>query len=728
MAILAKPPNYHAVFVSNKDNVKPDVSNLKTLTQDYLPLMLDQDEAGYSQSLAAPYAQTLSKGDQQDTTLGNYTYRSQRNWNKGALSETALATTEQYRFGVADARYSGVVTLPPRVFAGGVLPAIATSNSVKFDWMRWNDSWFCISADRIFRSVLNESALSGGNVIGNWTSFVTDATLTNSKYALIFNGANDGYNVPMIYAFSSVYQPFRWRVDTGGNVGFSSYGFNTVAVQLAYDRVGIGNADKYVINSGITPANGSAVTQLITYDATVKPTGFARVGNTEYILSNYGIHAGAGYNNVALAWNEYSDSTMGAINAVWRNALYVAIQDKLLKWDGATTLTDVGLNVTRGMPSDVSKFVRKMIPTSDALYVLTGDENNKCGIFAMTGDNVWHCLYVSASSANQIYNIGIDTRPGTHSVSGLSIVGAFQPRLWWAEATTTYYMYVGQNRSGASTTSPALGTTIYRGFAASGYARGSHIGSEYAQVMKDLSGALVSLRDWSGATGDVAMSVEIDRSGIDVPLTLKSYSNTKREFVAPIAAWSKKTVTATPAYNQITLNSVAGIAVGDFLQVGRFSGQVKSIASNTITLCNALSDYPAINEVVEPARPSGYEFSYKLTLATSDATKSPEIERVTLIYGDQALNKQRYTLYVRVEDNMKDAKGAAMPIKTAVEMRKKLRAWTRRTQPFWLATPDGDVSLVRCMSASEARFQKRTQNQTAAAAPYSIATLVLQEV
>lgn len=728
MAILAKPSNYHAVFVSNKDNVKPDVSNLKTLTQDYLPLMLDQDEAGYSQSLAAPYAQTLSKGDQQDTTLGNYTYRSQRNWNKGALSETALATTEQYRFGVADARYSGVVTLPPYVFAIGVLPGIATSNAVKFDWMQSGDYLFCVAGDSVFRSVLNESAFTAWYITPNWTRWAVHSNLTTASGVMLFAGSQYMDQPAGIYMQHATQVPQRWRVTDAFSAGFSSYGFVVFSKQLAFDRVGnIKQDGTYGINTGIQPSSDVA-TWLIPGDTTIKAKNFARIGNTEYILSNVGIHLGSGANNQVLSWNEYADSAMGTIMAVWRNALYVAIQDKLLKWDGATTLTDVGLNVTRGMPSDVSKFVRKMIATADALYVLTGDANNKCGIFAMTGDNVWHCLYVSASSANQIYNIGIDTRPGTHSVSGLSIVGAFQPRLWWAEATTTYYMYVGQNRSGASTTSPALGATIYRGFAASGYARGSHIGSEYAQVMKDLSGALVSLRDWSGAAGDVAMSVEIDRSGIDVPLTLKSYSNTKREFVAPIATWSKKTVTATPAYNQITLNSVTGIAVGDFLQVGRFSGQVKSIAGNTLTLCNALSDYPAINEVVEPARPSGYEFSYKLTLATIDVTKTPEVERVTLIYGDQTLNKQRYTLYVRVEDNMKDAKGVAFPIKSAVEYRKKLRAWVRRTQPFWVVTPDGDISLVRCMSASEARFQKRTQNQSANSAPYSIATLVLQEV
>lgn len=726
---FTQDPRFDAAFIDNVDNTEPTVTDLSALTIDWLPIMLTRNagQIGFSRTYASPAAGGLGEGNQIDSTPGSWITLSQTDWVNGLLEDTAYAATTKFNDAVADTRYTGVLTLPPKVY-GPYTTGGTVGNHITLRWLRYAQWLYCVHDGKLYRSTFDENAISGTTVIANWTNVSANAIFASATDVI---GADDNSGI------------YRWAIVACNGTAASAY-FSTAGALIG----GCLNYPKYLSYMGFNEigalgwplANPEVVgifptvqLYIATSSGSILPAGSGtiansmfRIGSTNYVAANTGIFSpiASAPMTPIIRWNQYEGSTTGRINCMFKGAAYFGINDDIVKFDG-TTLTNVGLNRLAKVPSTVSMKARMMVATEDTLYVLTGETGKTNAIWAMTGDGIWHCLYQTAS---QVYSLGLDNRTGVHSVSGLTML-QMQPRLWWAIGSSTYYMYVGQNTSNLSQVSPALGTTFYRGFAATGSYTTSWWGGAYQQIVKGIHGVIVGHKSWATTNAtDVTVDIEVDRSGTWVALTCDKYDGMQHHFIAVAGTWASKTVTVGASTLSVTLDSVTGISAGTFMRIGGEVLQAKTVVGSVVTFARAANSAIAVGSIVYPAEAAGVEWRIRVSLATSDQNQTPEVLRVSTEYAYQVLAKARYTLYIKCSNEVFTNKpNGAFPYDSEA-YRAKLKPWITRTTPFWMMTPTGEKALVKIINAAEAQVQDHQPAQTGKYSPSSIITVTLAEV
>ena len=726
---FTQDPRFDAAFIDNVDNTEPTVTDLSALTVDWLPIMLTRNagQIGFSRTYASPAAGGLGEGNQIDSSPGSWITLSQTDWVNGLLEDTAYAATTKFNDAVADTRYTGILTLPPKVY-GPYPTGGAVGNHITLRWIRYAQWLYCVQDGKLYRSTFNENAISGTTVIANWTNISANAIFASATDIISADDSGGGY---------------RWAIVACNGTSASAY-FNTAGALIG----GCVTFPKYLSYMGFneigalgwplaSPETVAIFPTIQLYIATssgsILPAGAGtiansmfRIGSTNYVAGNTGIFSpiSAAPMKSIVRWNQYEGSTTGRIYCMFKDAAYFGIGDDIVKFDG-TALTNVGLNRLAKVPSTVSMKARMMVATDDTLYVLTGETGKTNAIWAMTGDGIWHCLYQTAS---QVYSLGLDNRTGVHSVSGLTIL-QLQPRLWWAIGSSTYYMYVGVNTSNLSQVSPALGTTFYRGFAATGSYTTSWWGGAYQQIVKDIHGVIVGHKSWSTANAaDVTADIEVDRSGTWVALTCDKYDGMQHHFISVAGTWASKTVTVGASTLSVTLDGVTGISAGTFMRIGGEVLQAKTVVGSVVTFARAANSAIAVGSIVYPAEAAGIEWRIRVSLATSDQTQTPEVLRVSTEYAYQVLAKARYTLYIKCSNEVFTNKpNGAFPY-DAETYRAKLKPWITRSTPFWMMTPTGEKALVKIINAAEAQVQDHQPAQTGKYSPSSIITVTLTEV
>lgn len=741
---------YDAAFIDNVDNTEPTVTDLSALTIDWLPIMLTRNagQIGFSRTYASPAAGGLGEGNQIDSTPGSWITFSQTDWVNGLLEDTAYAATTKFYDAVADTRYTGVLTLPPKVY-GPYTTGGTVDNHITLRWLRYAQWLYCVQDGKLYRSTFDENAISGRTVIANWTNISANA---------IFTSATD-----IIGADDNLIGGYRWTIMACNGTSASSF-FSTAGALiggcLSYPKYlsymgfsQIGALGYPLANPEVVGIFPTAQLYSATSSGSILPAGSGtiansmfRIGSTNYVAANTGIFspiATAPMTSI-ISWNQYEGSTTGRINCMFKGAAYFGIGDDIVKFDG-TALTNVGLNRLAKVPSTVSMKARMMVATEDTLYVLTGETGKTNAIWAMTGDGIWHCLYQTDS---QVYSLGLDNRTGVHSVSGLTML-QLQPRLWWAIGSSTYYMYVGVNTSNLSQVSPALGTRFYRGFAATGRYTTSWWGGGYQQIVKNIHGVIVGHKSWAttnaidatinsevdisaswSATSatDVTADIEVDRSGIWVALTCDRYDGMQHHFISVAGTWASKTVTVGASTLSVTLDSVTGISAGTFMRIGGEVLQAKTVVGSVVTFARAANSAIAVGSLVYPAEAAGIEWRIRVSLATSNLNQTPEVLRVSTEYAYQVLAKARYTLYIKCSNEVFTNKpNGAFPYDSET-YRAKLKPWITRSTPFWMMGPTGEKALVKVINAAEAQVQDHQPAQTGRFAPSSIFTVTLAEV
>ena len=724
---FTQDPRFDAAFIDNVDNTEPTVTDLSALTVDWLPIMLTRNagQIGFSRTYASPAAGGLGEGNQIDSSPGSWITLSQTDWVNGLLEDTAYAATTKFNDAVADTRYTGVLTLPPKVY--GPYPTGGTvGNNITLRWLRYAQWLYVVQDAKMYRSTFDQNAISGTSVIANWVQVSTNAIFsTITDWALLESTARISAYLPEI---SVVNNTTASVFSTAGALATTSPYYGKYLNVLGYSSIGIlgygGNVEA-AYTSSATVLNSTTGGAVLPSGSGIYANSMVKVGSGTFVVTNRGIYTfGSSPMSLLLEFGQYEGSTTGRINCMFKGAAYFGIGDDIVKFDG-TTLTNVGLNRLAKVPSTVSMKARMMVATDDTLYVLTGEAGKTNAIWAMTGDGIWHCLYQTAS---QVYSLGLDNRTGVHSVSGLTML-QMQPRLWWAIGSSTYYMYVGVNTSNLSQVSPALGTTFYRGFAATGSYTTSWWGGAYQQIVKDIHGVIVGHKSWSTANAaDVTADIEVDRSGTWVALTCDKYDGMQHHFISVAGTWASKTVTVGASTLSVTLDGVTGISAGTFMRIGGEVLQAKTVVGSVVTFARAANSAIAVGSIVYPAEAAGVEWRIRVSLATSDQNATPEVLRVSTEYAYQVLAKARYTLYIKCSNEVFTNKPNGSFPYDAETYRAKLKPWITRSTPFWMMTPTGEKALVKIINAAEAQVQDHQPAQTGKYSPSSIITVTLTEV
>jgi hypothetical protein len=723
---------YDAVLVENTNGVAPDISNLNSLTVAWLPVRLvrERGKLGFTRTKASPIAGGMGEGDQQDSTLGSEVSLSQRDWSGGLLQRNATIPNNKYWGGMADTRYGARVTLTPKVYGPYELRdaitnpstpvTIGAAETVRARWVTYLQRMYVIAGGKLWASVFDENAVSVsagvGEVIPRWVVSAADVnTVAATDMALLLQSGS----YKLLVAGSNGIADFNPSTGVLNSVPGQAAQRLTV---MGRSTLAQGYAQQFAI--GTAPA---APADLVSGDNTISVNGFVSLGGVSYILCNQGIWKGSGAGNQVLDWREWADDSAGSVCAVWRGKAYVALGDTLQAWDGqSSTLIHVGLDREEGLPSDVARRVVWLEAGTDALYVATGEGGRRSGIFAMSQDGIWHCLWLANNTIDKVNTLGFDTRSGRVGGGTNSILNA-QPRLWWAIGNQTYYMYVGRNESGKAWVSDMIpGATFYRGFNANSEVVHSRWGGKFARVRKRVRGLVVRHEAWDVAQPDAVQAELSVDDGAWVALSRERHDSGMHLFRTHAGTGGPWTVTSGGSL-QLTLDNVTGLAVGRFVRVGNEVAQVGAIVGNVITLMRATSQNVSAGAVLRPARPQGYEFQIRLKLSTADSRYTPEVTRVSALMGYELLRKERFTVHVFIQDGLKDRDNGLMQPETAEALDAELKQWVARDN-FWLITPDGQTRIVECINLAEAQFTEQKVEGMGVIPPYRVMTMSLIEV
>ena len=393
---FTQDPRFDAAFIDNVDNTEPTVTDLSALTVDWLPIMLTRNagQIGFSRTYASPAAGGLGEGNQIDSTPGSWITLSQTDWVNGLLEDTAYAATTKFNDAVADTRYTGILTLPPKVY--GPYPTGGTvGNHVRLRWIQYYNYLYIVQDSKLYRSKLDENGVSGTSVIANWSNISSNAIFASATDLSLYEyTTGSGSSTLYYFRLYAVDGTIAGRIfDENGNVLTKQWSSGQY-----YAYMHTGYYPKYVactaINNGylLRPSyappysvfkidanpfgfeNGVSSIYFVVSDARVYVNNAWTIGGSTYIVCNDGIYAYSATHMMTkvVTFNQYAEQSTGRVSCMFKGAAYFGSADDIIKFDG-TTLTNVGLNRLAKVPSTVSMKARMMVATDDTLYVLTGE-------------------------------------------------------------------------------------------------------------------------------------------------------------------------------------------------------------------------------------------------------------------------------------------------------------------------------------------------------------------
>ena len=283
--------------------------------------------------------------------------------------------------------------------------------------------------------------------------------------------------------------------------------------------------------------------------------------------------------------------------------------------------------------------------------------------------------------------------------------GSGMPRLHWFAGSNAWYMEMPDV---ADNPWEYAGAT----FRTEGCVESSRLLGELAQIDKDLQSVGVRTQGCS-ANQRVEVYLEVDQSGHWWHCGEVTRSPWQvLELVAP--SMTPKVVAAGSTDRVLVIEPnqrVDDMRVGQFVRVGAEVGQVDRIDLTgdraQVTLVRALTAAPEPGAMLYASRPVAREVRYRLVLRTSDQSKTPRVESVSVTYQEMFLDRFRFTMTIRLEGGAKGRTGGKYPL-TPGEVRERMYEWLRRPTPFMLVGPDGRKWRVKIVSFSESGFTRET--------------------
>ncbi len=449
-------------------------------------------------------------------------------------------------------------------------------------------------------------------------------------------------------------------------------------------------------NSGSLGAGPQLIT-VATPDVAL--TGIVGLQNEIFILASTGIYTLSSsfvYQVIDYSNEQYQDNGKNALTWMSDGRMYVPVGQSLHAYDGSR-LTPIGLDLDDGLPVGEQGHISAMVGSRNFLFAaVDAGASGRSGVYAFNGVG-WHCLAKASEVGARIRALGLEQATNSSA----------RPRLWYWEDGTPWYMEF------PDLTDLPAGYGSSR-FAQAGFVESVWLGGELSQIPKDFTSIIVRSTGIDTTTGtQISVRAEIDRSG--VWFEAGNITRSPHQELELLAATFEPTETAagstTTVINTVEEGAIR-IDVGEFIRIGTEVSQVVSVDSKTqFTIATPLEEAPAAGETIYPARPSGREIRYRLDLETSDQSKTPVVNRVSLKWGELLLDKRRITMTVRIEDGMKlrGSNAIAYPL-TAAETRTALREWMRRTSPFYLTDPTGELVLVKIVAANESSFSEENPN------------------
>lgn len=660
-----------------------------------LPLMVRESGAkSLSVGWSSPYGGRLSQGDLQNADLTTDTIRTQRDWSGGNLQKRAYGETRQYWLGLGDMRYAGQFALPPRVY--GPFP-IPHTGDVKVRPMRE------IISQRLYVPI--NGRLYYINMADNLTP--NDSNVWTLRFNGFFTGETDlaDFNGAFFLAangnlYKSTDRGTTWLQVAGVNAKYlnPNNGFlDVVYGDSGYRYSADGTTFSTGISVGTTQGTITGITRLGTEPVVVKSVGLWSVkADIPYKIFGYGEYASLANGIGAYPW--------GA-----DGRLYLPIREGIWAWDGgASSMAQLGLDLGEGLPVGEATTVRMFASSGDTLFALCGEEGKQNAIYARTLLGGWHCMYKPAAGV-QIYVIACEAGNGSFGPE------AIQPRLVWFEGVNMYFMHVGPPKINYTRTVSNNGVTYTssRKFGPSAELVQSFWGGEYSAVRKALHRVILQHDDLlasnlAGASKSVA--IEVDDSGIWLPLTPTLKGVLRSEYDVCESAFAGSTVTSTAGVNLINLASTAGLAAGQFVRVGDKVMQVTAVANATTILVVPYfaADSIAVGAACVRSSPVGYQFRVRVQLARgSDELYTPTIRGVGVQYRDVMIGPRRFGVTVEIKDGLKNRQGGAYPLSREA-LRARLYDWIKRGTSFWMIDLDGNPVQVIIQNANEAPFSAET--------------------
>jgi hypothetical protein len=440
--------------------------------------------------------------------------------------------------------------------------------------------------------------------------------------------------------------------------------------------------------SALAYFNGSAwVTDLTVATGDQALTGLAGFNNELVILGTRSMFSlSSAYVYQIFDYTNEEDQDNGKNSLVWmvNGMLHVPVRNGLNAYDGVK-MSAVGPDQNEGLPAGEQGRISAMCGSKTWLFAaVDAGPGGISGVYAYNGSG-WHCIAKGSAAGRRIRAVGIET---VTSPRGFT-------RLWWFEDATPYYVEFPN-----VTDNPYQFAGVK--FANSGFVTSSWFGGELALIQKDFNAIAI----WSAGCSSgqsVQVYYEVDQSGIwnlAGTVTISPY----QEFTLGAPTMASKVVGAGSTVTTINLQSglTTDMVAGQFLRVGHDVAQVASVVSATqFTIALPLEAAPAAGTNIKTSGPAGRQIRYKLVLATTDETKTPKINRVSIRTMGVVLAKARITLAPRIEDGMRLRTGAEQYPYTAAQLRTKLYEWVRRIKPFIMVDMFGQNWPVKITGQSE---------------------------
>jgi len=521
--------------------------------------------------------------------------------------------------------------------------------------------------------------------LGDSTSMVESSTGASGSWS-----ATSG---PKTYTYLRAYNGYMYAANsTGGSTSLAYFNGTTwTSVTLANSAVTISDIVGFQ-NEIIIPTT----------------TGL-------YSLSSSFVYQTSDYSN-----EQYAGNGTNCLTWMADGRMYVPIGQSLHAWDGVR-LTPVGLDLDEGLPTDQQGHVSCLVGTRNFLFAsVDGGLTARSGVYAYNGKG-WHCLVQATAIGKRIRSMGLEQTTSSTN----------KPRLWFFEDGIPFYVEFPDLTDNPNGYLDSAGTGI--AYQPTGFVTSSWMGGELSKVPKDFQSIIVASTGLS-TNVNADIFVEVDRSGYWLAAGTVTQSPSQ-ELDLFAGQWSPLTVSLYGGFDENTTteiwvaeNTATAVTAGDFIRVNDEIVQVASVSHGVqINLVTPLSAAAAIGDTVYPSRPAGKEVRYKIVLNTDTPTSTPVIHRVSVKMQELLIDKFRFTLNVRLEDNLRlrGSTADAFPY-TAAELRAQLYRWIRRLTPFYLTDPGGLIWRVKVAYASESGFTRT--NAESSGNWKSSMTVVLDEV
>lgn len=421
-----------------------------------------------------------------------------------------------------------------------------------------------------------------------------------------------------------------------------------------------------------------------------------------------------------LDYSQQRSSVNGRNPIVWigDGLAYIPIRHGLNAWNLAG-MRPSGLDLDEGLPAGWQGPVSAMVGTPSWLFAaVDAGASGYSGVYAKTVESGgWHRLIAAPFPGKRIRAIAFEAVTHPNGI----------PRLWAMLGAEAWYVEMPDYSNNRYTHTGSEYQT-------SGSLISSWWGGELSQIAKDFQ--QISVRTTGCRHGcSVDVYIEVDRSGYWMhcgTVTRSPYQllQLRTSSIVPkvigVGSTDQVIVIDTVQSAQVYAAGSSGgeelvnadnsilddLHPGTFIRIGAEAAQVASVVVGAITLAMPLQNgAPEAGTKVYGSSPGGREMRYKLVFQTDTPTDTPRVMGVTLRYQDQVLGNARYTITVRVEDNMRMRNGGDYPY-TAAELRERLDDWIKRLTPFKMVLPDDTSRRVKMISATESDFTRDTLPDT----------------